>query len=149
VSSLDSEDFERDLLAARERDLQPLRRKGGEFLDLDHEQTEEMDEFLELAWFAGIRAGQAQMDARTTQRKPDIPAVAIKHFEADFKELMEDSADALNLSLPSTIHMWGFLHEAWMAGNRTCEAELIALYLELKSDVVEEAQKWLEEKGNG
>jgi hypothetical protein len=149
VSSLDSEDFENDLLAAQERDLKPLRRESGECLDLDYAQTEEMDEFLELAWFAGIRAGQAQMDARTTQRNPDIPAVAIKHFEADFKALMEESADALNLSLPRTIRMWGFLHEAWMAGNRTCEAELIALYLELKSDVVDEAQKWLDEKGGG
>jgi hypothetical protein len=146
VSSLDSEDFENDLLAAQERDLKPLRRESGECLDLDYEQIEEMDEFLELAWFAGIRAGQAQMDARTTQRKPDIPAVAIKHFEADFKELMEESADALNLSLPSTICMWGFLHQAWMSGNRTCEAELIALYLELKFDVVEEAQKWLDKE---
>jgi hypothetical protein len=149
VSSLDSEDFENDLLAAKERDLKPLREESGEFLDLDYEQTEEMDDFLELAWFAGIRAGQAQMDARATQRQPNIPAVAIKHFEADFKELMEESADALNLSLPSTIGMWGFLHQAWMAGNHTCEAELIALYLELKSDVVEEAQKWLDEKGEG
>jgi hypothetical protein len=147
VSSLDSEGFEQDLLAARERDLKPLRKESAESLDLDQEQAEEMDEFLELAWFAGIRAGQAQMDARTTQRKPDVPAVAIKHFETDFRELMEESAGALDLSLPNTVGMWGILHQAWMAGNRTCEAELIALYLELKSDVVEEAQKWLEEKG--
>ena len=149
MSSLDSEDFEHDLLAAKERDLKPLREESGDFLDLDYEQTEEMDEFLELAWFAGIRAGQAQMDARATQRQPNLPAVAIKHFESDFKELMEESADTLNLSLASTIGMWGLLHQAWMAGNRTCEAELIALYLELKSDVVEEAQKWLGEKGEG
>lgn len=146
MSPLDSEDFENDLLAAKERDLKPLRGESGEALDLDYERTEAMDEFLELSWFAGIRAGQAQMDARATQPKPDIPAVAIKHFEEDFKELMEESADALNLSLPGTICMWGFLHQAWMSGNRTGEAELMALYLELKSDVVEEAQKWLEDK---
>jgi hypothetical protein len=147
VAPRDSDDLENDLLAAQERDLRPLRQESAECLGLDYAQTEELDEFLELAWFAGIRAGHAQMDARATQPEPDIPAVAIKHFEADFRKLMEESADSLNLSLPSTICMWGFLHRAWMAGNRTCEAELIALYLELKSDVVEEAQKWLDEKG--
>lgn|GEM_PF-751166 len=149
MASLDRKDLENDLLAAQERDLKPLRSESGECLDLDCEQTEELDEFLELSWFAGIRAGQAQMDARATQREPNIPAVALKHFEADFRELMEKSADSLNLSLPSTICMWGLLHQAWMAGSRTCEAELLALYLELKSDVVEEAQKWLGEKGRG
>jgi hypothetical protein len=113
-------------------------------LDLDFEQTEAMEEFLDLAWSAGIRSGQAQMEARATQRKPNIPALAIKHFEADFRELMEDSASLLNLSLPKTIDMWGILHRAWMAGNRTCEAEMMGLYLELKSDVTEEAQRWLE-----
>jgi hypothetical protein len=146
VAPRDSDDLENGLLAAQERDLRPLRTESGECLDLDYEQTEELDEFLELSWFAGIRAGQAQMDARATQPEPDVPAVAVKHFEADFREIMEKSADSLNLSLPSTICMWGLLHRAWMAGSRTCEAELIALYLELKSDVVEEAQRWLDEK---
>lgn len=149
MSPLDSEDFERDLLAAKERDLKPLRGGSHETLGLDYEQTETMDEFLELAWFAGIRAGQVQLDARATQPKPDLPALAIKHFEEDFKELMAESAEALNLSLPGTIDMWGYLHKAWLVGNCTGEAELIALYLEMKSDVVEEAQKWLEDEGKG
>ena len=147
MSPLDSEDLERDLLAARERDLKPLRGESHESLDLEYEQTEAMDEFLELAWLAGVHAGQAQLDARATQPKPDLPALALKHFEEDFKGLMAESADTLNLSLPGTIGMWGFLHKAWMAGNCTGEAELIALYLEMKSNVVEEAQKWLEEEG--
>ena len=42
--------------------------------------------------------------------------------------------------------MWGFLHQAWMAGNRTCEAEMMGLFMEVKSDVAAEALKWLEEK---
>jgi hypothetical protein len=144
VSSPDSEDFGNDLLAAKERDLKPLREESEEVLDIDYEQTELMDDFLTLAWFSGIRSGQAQMQARVTEEKPDIRAVAIAHFEADFKNLMEQSADTLNLSLPGTITMWGLLHQAWMAGNRTCEAELMGLYLEKRADVTEEARRWLE-----
>jgi hypothetical protein len=143
VSSPHSEDFSNDLLAAKERDLKPLLEQSEEVLDLDYEQIEAMEDFLNLAWFSGIRSGQAQMHARATEADPDIRAVAVKHFEADFKELMERSADTLNLSLPGTISMWSFLHQAWMAGNRTCEAELMGLYLEMKSDVAEEALDWL------
>lgn len=135
-----------DLLAAKERDLKPLLEESVEILDLDLDQAETMEDFLNLAWFAGTRSGRDQMDARATQPEPDVKAVAIGRLEADFKGLMEQSADALNLTVPRTITMWGYLQEAWMAGNRTCEAELMALYIELKSDVDEEAQRWLEEK---
>lgn len=144
MSSPDSEDFGNDLLAAKERDLKPLREEGEEVLDLDYEQAELLDDFLALAWFSGIRSGQAQMQARATEENPDVRAVAVEHFEADFKDLMEQSADALNLSLPGTIKMWGLLHQAWMSGNRTCEAELMGLYLEKRTDVTEEARRWLE-----
>jgi hypothetical protein len=136
-----------DLLRAKERDLKPLLEESSEILDLDYEQTETMEDFLNLAWFAGTRSGRDQMEARATQKEPDVKAVAIGRLEADFKVLMENSADMLNLTVPLTISMWGYLHEAWMAGNRTCEAELMALYIELKSDVGEEALQWLEGKG--
>lgn len=149
MSSPDREDFGNDLLTAKERDLKPLMEEGEEILELDYEQTEALEDFLTLAWFSGMRSGQAQMQARATEEKPDIRAVAVSHFEADFKHLMEQSADTLNRSLPETIGMWGLLHQAWMAGNRTCEAELMGLYLELKSDVAEEALNWLEGEGEG
>ncbi len=137
-----------DLLAAMERDLQPLLEKSSEILDLDHEQTEAMEDFLNLAWFSGTRSGRDQMEARATESDPDIEAVAIAHLEADFKGLMDQSADTLNLTVPRTINMWNYLHEAWMAGNRACQAELMALYIELNSDVGEEARRWLEDKGD-
>jgi hypothetical protein len=89
------------------------------------------------------------MEARAKERRPNIAAVAISHFEEDFKELMEESADTLNLSLASTISMWSFLHQAWMAGNRTCEAEMLGLFMEMKSDVAEEAAKWLKSEEEG
>jgi hypothetical protein len=147
VSSRDSEDLGSDLLAAKERDLQPLLDESAETLGLDYEQTEAMEGFLNLAWFSGTRFGRNQMQARTAQGEPDVPAVAISQLEAEFKALMEESADTLNLTVPRTIDMWNYLHEAWMAGNRTCEAEMTALYIETQSDVGAEALRWLEEKG--
>jgi hypothetical protein len=144
VSSPDSEDFSNDLVAAKERDLKPLRTESEEILDLDFEQAKALEDLLDLAWFAGIRSGQAQMDARVTEENPDIRAIAIERFETDLKALLEQSADLLNLSLSNTISMWTLMHHAWMAGNRTCEAEMVGLYLELNSDVAEEAQRWLE-----
>ena len=138
----------RDLLAAKERDLKPLLEESSELLQLDHEQTEAMQDFLSLAWFSGTRSGRDQMNARATEPEPDVEAVAGSHLESDFKGLMDQSANTLNLTVPHTINMWNYLHAAWMAGNRTCEAEMMALYLELTSDVGEEAREWLEEKGD-
>jgi hypothetical protein len=136
-----------DLLAAKERDLKPLLEESSEILDLDYGQTEAMEDFLNLAWFSGTRSGRDQMNARATEANPDIEAVAVFHLKADFKGLMDQSADTLNLTVPRTINMWNYLHDAWMAGNRTCEAEMMALYLETQTDVGEEALEWLEEKG--
>jgi hypothetical protein len=75
-----------------------------------------MEDFLLAAWASGTRSGRDQMEART-KPEPDIQAVAISNLEADFKGLMEESADALNLTVPRTINMWNYLHEAWMAGK--------------------------------
>jgi hypothetical protein len=148
VSSPDREDFGNDLLAAKERDLKPLLEEGEEDLGLDYDQVEALEDYLNLAWFSGLRAGQAQMDARATEKDPDIRAIAVRHFEADVKDLMEQSANMLGLSLTDTIAMWSLLHQAWMNGNRTCEAELMGLYLAMQGDVAEEARQWLEEKGD-
>ena len=145
--SRDSEDIGEDLLAAKERDLRPLLEESSEALELDCEQTEAMEDFLTLAWFSGTHSGREQMNARATEVDPDIEAVAVSHLESDFKGLMDQSADTLNLTVPRTIGMWNYLHAAWMAGSRTCEAEMTALYLELRSDVGEEALEWLKGKG--
>jgi hypothetical protein len=146
VSSRDSGDLGGDLLAAKERDLRPLLDESAEILGLDYGQTEAMGNFLDLAWFSGTRFGRDQMQARAAQGEPDVPAVAISRLEAEFKALMEESAEALNLTVSRTIDMWNYLHEAWMAGNRTCEAEMKALYIETRSDVGAEALRWLEER---
>lgn len=107
-----------------------------------------MEASLDSAWFSGLKAGHDQMEARATQRKPDIRAVAVERLESEFKALMEEAADHLNLSLTETISMWGLLHQAWMAGNRSGEAELMALYIELNTDVAGEVRRWLEQRGD-
>jgi hypothetical protein len=144
-----NDDFEHDLLAAKERDLKPLIEESAESLELDYGQAGEMETFLTEAWLTGTRTGHAQIRARADQRKADVGPVGVKEVEADFKALMEESADALNLSLPRTIAMWGFLGEAWIAGTRSCEAELMAMFIELRSDVAEEALQWLAEENRG
>jgi len=137
----------RDLLAAKERDLEPLREESAHVLELDYDQTEVMEDFLDLAWFSGTRSGRDQMNARATQRNPDVKALAISNLQTEFKGLMHESADSLNLTVIGTITMWNYLHEAWLAGTRTCETEMMAIYLETQHDVGEEASKWLQERG--
>lgn len=143
------EELRKDLLRAKERDLKPLLEEGVRCLDLDREQALAMDGFLHEAWFGGTRSAHAQMRERTIQRRFDIAPVGVAEIEAEFKALMEESADALNLTVGLTVRMWGFLSEAWIAGTQTCEAELMATFFELRSDVSEEAQKWLEGKRDG
>jgi len=139
-------DFGGDLLAAKERDLGPLLADCGRLLDLDRERTEVAGDFFSLAWFSGLRAGRDRMQARATEDEPDLATVSIERFETDFRELLEQSAEVLELDLPEAIALWGLLHQAWMKGIRTCEAELYGLYLELSGDVAEEALRWLENR---
>lgn len=144
----DENDFRNDLLSAKERDLKPLLGESADCLDLDYGQTIEMETFLNEAWFAGTRSGHAQMRERANQRRLDSAPVGIEQIEARFKALMEESADTLNLTIALTIRMWSFLGEAWIAGTQTCEAELLATFIELRSDVAQEALEWLEEEGD-
>jgi hypothetical protein len=138
-------DFADDLLAAKERDLKPLLVESAELLELDYDQAEEMERFLNEAWFFGSRNGHAQMRARVAARKFDIAPIRVETIEIEFRALMEASADVLNLSMNLTISMWGILGRAWSAGTHTCEAELMALLIERNSDVASEAQEWLED----
>lgn len=141
------DDFGSDLLAAKERDLGPLLAECDRLLGLAEERTEVAADFFNLAWFSGLRAGRDRMEARAAEDEPDLAAISIERFETDFKELLEQSAELLGLDLPQAIALWGLLHQAWMKGVRSCEAELYGLYLELGGDVAEEAQRWLENRG--
>jgi hypothetical protein len=144
VPPRDGEEFGEDLRAAKERDLAPLRQECIELLGLDAEQIAALEASLDSAWLSGMRAGHDQMEAQATQPDPDLRAVAVARLESEFKGLMEEAAEQLNLTLPETISMWGLLHQAWMAGNRSGSAELMALYVELNTDVAAEVRRWLE-----
>jgi hypothetical protein len=145
--SAGSGDFANDLLVAKERDLKPLLEESAESLELDRDQLITMETFLNEAWVSGTRTGQAQVHARAVKRQRMVDPVDLAPIEDEFKDLMEASADALNLTVNRTISMWDLLSRAWIAGTQTCEAELMALLIETRSDVTAEALQWLEEEG--
>jgi len=142
-----SGDFANDLLVAKERDLKPLLEESADSLELDRAGLITMETFLNEAWISGTRTGQAQVHARAVKRQRRVDPVELEPIEAEFKDLMEASADALDLTVNLTISMWDLLSRAWIAGTQTCEAELMALLIETQSDVAAEALQWLQEEG--
>lgn len=139
-------DFEHDLLAAKERDLAPLLRESSTSLDFDSTQAKEMAAFLCEAWFLGANAGHAQVLARARQAKADLDRAGVEQVEAEFKALMERSAEALELSADETISMWSVLGKAWIAGTHACESEALANFLSADSGIADEALRWLKGK---
>jgi hypothetical protein len=146
VSGAASGDFENDLLAAKERDLAPLLRESSTSLDFDATQASEMSAFLSEAWFLGANAGHSQVMTRALQREADVDRAGVEKVEAEFKALMERSADALELPADETISMWSVLGKAWIAGAHACETEALANFLKEDSGIAEEALRWLEDK---
>jgi hypothetical protein len=104
-----------------------------------------MAEFLSQAWLSGIRSGQARMQARTTATTTNICAVALHHFETDFKDLMEGFAEEMNLTLGTTIAAWNYLSRAWMAGAKFWEVEISARVIESQTGGFDEALRRFEE----
>jgi hypothetical protein len=141
-------DFRDDLLKAKQRDLSPLFEESFETLELDSDQERQMEIFLDEAWFGGTYTGHAQLVGWAQMKGKEVPPPDMKLLEANFKQLMHASADALNLTLPLTIQAWGILGRAWVAGARSCKAELMGLIMESQTDVAAEALKWLEEGGS-
>ncbi len=133
-----------NMLEAERQALQPLLRESTEALDLDEEQVIDMDGFLAQAWIAGALAGHANMTAKVLDKSLDLG-----DFEARIKPLVEESADTLNLTISQTLHMWDYLSQAMVSGVKSCEAELMAMLIEQKHDISEEALQWLEERRDG
>ena len=143
----DDADFAKDLRSAKERDLRPLLNDSTVALELDSAQVDRMEAFLTEAWIHGTHAGHAQILSRTLEHEAVTGRAGIEKVETEFKALMEESADALNLTVDQTISMWSFLGQAWIAGTHACETEVMASLLETDSDVAEEALRWLQEQG--
>jgi hypothetical protein len=131
------------VLTAKEQDLRPLAEESRELLDLDSHQLECMESFLHDAWFFGIRSGHMVM-IEGKMGTQDASA-ALPPIEEGFQKLMEGMAEALNLTVGSTIGAWGYLSQAWLAGARFWEVEIAARLIEMRSEGGEEPMEWLEE----
>lgn len=145
-------------ISARERDLKPLLEESRSEFELGRERGRMLESSLESAWLAGTRSGQAKLlneALRHREEDPDadpqppLPPARMEDVEAEFKAMMEASAKQLDLSPARTVALWDLLSRAWAAGVRTYESELMASLLERRSDLVEEAQRWLEEDDRG
>jgi hypothetical protein len=135
--------LETAVLTAKEQDLRPLAEESSEKLGLDICQTEQMEGFLHDAWFFGIRSGHAVMIEG--KMGTEDASAAMPPIEEGFQELMEGMADSLNLTVSKTIGAWKYLSQAWIAGARFWEVEIAARLIEMSSENIDEAMKWLEE----
>lgn len=141
-------------LSAKERDLKPLLAEGIETLGLDEKRAWQMEAFFEGAWFSGVRNGHTRLIDQVTRYREEpecqdprqLPAdpSLLARIEEEFKELMEASAEVLNLPASGTLAFWKFLSRAWAAGTRAYEDEVTAAIIEKGTDVSAEAQRWLE-----
>jgi hypothetical protein len=140
-------------ISARERDLKPLLEEGRE--GLDAEKAEKLEAFLETGWLAGTRSGHAKLLNRAIRQREEhsdgeweapTQPVRIEQIEAEFKTLMETAAAELDLTVARTVALWDLLSRAWTAGIHTYESEVMASLIERRSDIVGEAQRWLQEK---
>ncbi len=133
-----------NFVSAGKRDLQPLLREAAGTLHLGEDDALTVGTYMTQTWMRGARSGHAEILAKAD---PDRSGPDMAEIERDFRELMEESADALNLSVPKTVNMWDFLARAWIAGINSSRTETLAMALEMNSDIAEEALSWLEEKG--
>ena len=140
-------------VSARERDLKPLLEAGLAEFDLGVEKANALEAFLETAWLAGTRSGHAKMLNHAIRQREEhsdedweapIEAARPEDLEAEFKAMMEASAEVLSLSVARTIALWDLLSRAWAAGVQTYESEVMASLIERRSDIADEAQRWLE-----
>jgi hypothetical protein len=139
----DDGDLTDHFLTAKERDIESLVREGEEFLGLNREQTAGIETFLTKAWFSGTQACHAQMLSQVRRRESNLGELDVRPLEADFKALMDESANTLNLTVRETLSMWGLLSRACVAGIHSCRSEITALMLEARTDIAEEALRWL------
>ena len=140
-------------ISARERDLGPLLVEGRADLELDGEKGEMLEAFLETAWLTGTRSGHAKLLNHAIRERGEqlggdwetpVEPVQMQDIEAEFKAMMEASAEALDLSVGHTVVLWDLLCRAWTSGVHTYESAVMTSTIERKSDITGEAQRWLE-----
>jgi hypothetical protein len=117
--------------SAREQDLKLLAEECAEALDFDRDQLAAMESYLHDAWSFGVRTGHAVM-VETKMGQTD-PKPVILNMQGEFQELMEQLADALDMTVGATIAAWNFLGRAWIAGARFWEVEISARLIEQRA----------------
>lgn len=141
-------------ISARERDLKPLLAESRAELALGAEDWLKLEAFLETAWLTGTRSGHAKLLNQAIRQREEhsgkeweapVEPVRMQDVKAEFKAMMEASAEALDLSLGHTVALWDLLSRAWTAGVHTYESEVMASLIERRSDIAVEAQRWLED----
>ena len=129
--------------SAKEHDLKPLAEESAETLALDDQQLAEMEQYLQDAWFFGIRTGHAVM-LETRMGQTDATPV-IHSMQDEFQELMESLAEDLNTTVGITLAAWDYLGQAWIAGTRFWEVEIAARLIEAQAGSFEEVLRRFEE----
>ncbi len=139
-------------ISAREQDLKSLLDEGRDELDLDQDKGQMLEAFLETCWLAGTRSGHARLLNQAIRQREEqadeelddpVEPIPLQPLEAEFKATMEAAAEALDLPMAGTVSLWDLLTRAWTAGVRTYESEVMASLIERKSDLADEAQRWL------
>jgi len=129
--------------SAKEQDLRPLAEESAETLELDGRQLAELEQYLQDAWFFGIRTGHAVMlETRMGQTDP-LPV--IEDMQDEFQDLMERLADDLNTTVGATLAAWDYLGRAWVAGARFWEVEIAARLIESQRGGFDDALRRLED----
>ena len=131
--------------SAKERDLNPLAEESAERLGLDSRQSSEVENYLHEAWFFGVRTGHAVM-VETKMGETD-PTPVILGMQDEFQELMERCAEALDTTVAVTIQVWNYLGQAWIAGARFWEVEIVARLIEARSGGFDRALRRFGETG--
>jgi hypothetical protein len=117
--------------SAKEQALRPLAEEGAEKLDLDERQLTNLEDYLDDAWFFGVRTGHAVM--LETRMGATDPAPVIASMQSEFQDLMERLAEKLNTTVGATLAAWDYLGQAWIAGARFWEVEIAARVIEAQS----------------
>ncbi len=133
-----------NLLFAKSRDLTPLLERCRSALDLDHEQSETMEDLLSRAWRIGGLFGQAhalrQLGGEGEEaQEPDL--------EAELQPLIEETIEKLDCTAQAVIAASTYLSEPIIAGAKAIQAETMASAIEHSHDLGGKAQEWLAKRG--
>lgn len=129
--------------SAQKEALIPLAEECSDILELDSRQREEIENYLQDAWFFGVRTGHAVM-LETKMGQTD-PKPVILGMQDEFQDMMERLGEALGATVGTTVQAWDYLGRAWIAGARFWEVEIAARLIEAHAGGFDKALRQLDE----